>query len=244
MFVDNRIDMLLRAFAAVFRGPPLKRVDDAQVGGNRELAPRRVLQPGCAPWRRCGSTRRCLWSSLLPCAFGEGEVESGVEIAVVLADEQAALLIAGDDLEAVGCSDVWRTAAISRNARLTMAVFRHRRTSGPRITASRMALSGLLCRARGHTSHPTPALFFRGPCSRARMAADAVAGNAEGRQGPVPGAVCPRRGNGLPCELPEAFRELLIAPARTPGGRVHLGMMLSSLNCKANMTIEDSINRK
>ena len=42
--MDNRINMLFEGLAAVFRGPPLKRVDDAQVGGNRELAPRRIPQ--------------------------------------------------------------------------------------------------------------------------------------------------------------------------------------------------------
>ena len=93
--MDNRIDMLFEGLAAVFRGPPLTPVDDAQVGGNRELAPRRVPQLRGAPLGvDAVQPGDGVYEQFVARAFGEGEVESGVEIAVVLADEQAALLIA------------------------------------------------------------------------------------------------------------------------------------------------------
>ena len=53
-------------------------------------------------------------------------MELGVEIAVALADEQAALLIAGDDLEAVKLFGCMAHGSDFRNARLhDAAVFRH-----------------------------------------------------------------------------------------------------------------------
>ena len=116
--MDHRINMLFEGLAAVFRGPPLKRVDDAQVGGNRELAPRRVPQLRGAPLGvDVVQPGDGVYEQFVARAFGEGEVESGVEIAVVLADEQASLLISGDDLEAVklsGCMAHGRDFRISR----------------------------------------------------------------------------------------------------------------------------------
>ena len=54
--------------------------------------------------------------------------------------------------------------------------------------------------------------------------ADAAAGNAEGLgKGPFRGQFVPVAEMAFRHELPEAFRELLIAPARTPGGRVCFG---------------------
>ena len=199
VFVDNRIDMLFEGLAAVFRGPPLKRVDDAQVGGNRELAPRRVPQLRGAPLGvDAVQPGDGVYEQFVARAFGEGEVESGVEIAVVLADEQAALLIAGDDLEAVKLFGCMAHGSDFRNARLhDAAVFRH--------LVEHQALGihgfkdGLLERLYvGHADiRPVPLPAFEEPFfgKGTDGFADAAAGNAEG---PVPGAVCPRRGNGLP----------------------------------------------
>ena len=76
VFVDNRIDMLFEGLAAVFRGPPLKRVDDAQVGGNRELAPRRVPQLRGAPLGvDAVQPGDGVYEQFVARAFGEGEVE-------------------------------------------------------------------------------------------------------------------------------------------------------------------------
>ena len=220
--------MLFEGLAAVFRGPPLKRVDDAQVGGNRELAPRRVPQLRGAPLGvDAVQPGDGVYEQFVARAFGEGEVESGVEIAVVLADEQAALLIAGDDLEAVKLFGCMAHGGDFRNARLhDAAVFRH--------FVEHQALGihgfkdGLLERLYvGHADiRPVPLPAFEEPFfgKSTDGFADAAAGNAEGLgKGPFRGQFVPVAEMAFRHELPEAFRELLIAPARTPGGRVCFG---------------------
>ena len=122
-------------------------------------------------------------------------------IAVVLADEQAALLIAGDDLEAVKLFGCMAHGSDFRNARLhDAAVFRH--------LVEHQALGihgfkdGLLERLYvGHADiRPVPLPAFEEPFfgKGTDGFADAAAGNAEGLGKARSGAVCPRRGNGLP----------------------------------------------
>ena len=161
-------------------------------------------------------------------------MESGVEIAVVLADEQAALLIAGDDLEAVKLFGCMAHGSDFRNARLhDAAVFRH--LVEHQAFGIHGFKDGLLERLHvGHADiRPVPLPAFEEPlCGKgADGLAHAAAGNAERLgKGAFRGQFVPVAEMAFRHELPEAFRELLIAPVRAAGERICLGHDGSLLN--------------
>lgn len=102
MLLKHGIQMLLNGLAAVNGRVALQGINDPQMRGDRKLPPLCIAQfrrtPGDIKFVQMGHGSG---QQAVSRAKGQAVVKTGVQVAVFLPGQQAALLVTGDDLQAV-----------------------------------------------------------------------------------------------------------------------------------------------